>query len=118
MISSRSRYVREYGTRVPPAAIDPGSNPPAIAITLKISAEPSLRASEASLRRRRGFPGGTLLPDYNVDGDRSYAWPCWDVTDPEPANSLFTTHTPLRPEATVNDTSTHEALASVMETTA
>lgn len=25
------------------------------------------------------FPGGATLPDYNLDGDRGYAWPCWDV---------------------------------------
>jgi hypothetical protein len=32
-----------------------------------------------------GFPGGTSLPDYNLDGDRGYAWPCWDVTPAPPA---------------------------------
>jgi hypothetical protein len=21
------------------------------------------------------------LPDYNLDGDRGYAWPCWDVEE-------------------------------------
>jgi Zinc dependent phospholipase C len=26
-----------------------------------------------------GFPDQALLPDYNLDGDRGYAWPCWDV---------------------------------------
>ena len=25
------------------------------------------------------LPEGTLLPDYNLDSDRGYAWPCWDV---------------------------------------
>jgi Zinc dependent phospholipase C len=25
------------------------------------------------------YPEGTVLPDYNLDGDRGYAWPCWDV---------------------------------------
>ena len=62
-----------------------------------------------------GFPGGTLLPDYNLDGDRSYAWPCWDITDEEPAGGgpVPSTRTPLRPEATINDSSIHEALASV-----
>jgi zinc dependent phospholipase C len=30
-----------------------------------------------------GFPRGTGLPDYNLDGDRGYAWPAWDV-DPRP----------------------------------
>ena len=67
-----------------------------------------------------GFPQRTTLPDYNLDGDRSYAWPCWDITDPEPAPAATppATHTPLRPEATVNDGSTHEALASVFPVTA
>jgi hypothetical protein len=58
------------------------------------------------------------LPDYNLDGDRSYAWPCWDVTDPQSTivNDKHppTTTTPLRPEATVNDSTAHEALASVI----
>jgi hypothetical protein len=30
-----------------------------------------------------GFRGGAMLPDYNLDGDRGYAWPCWDV-EPRP----------------------------------
>lgn len=30
------------------------------------------------------LPVGFELPDYNLDGDRGYAWPCWDV-DPEVA---------------------------------
>jgi hypothetical protein len=25
------------------------------------------------------WPEGTVLPDYNLDSDRGYAWPCWDV---------------------------------------
>ncbi|HLY83241.1 MAG TPA: zinc dependent phospholipase C family protein, partial [Acidimicrobiales bacterium] len=25
------------------------------------------------------YPPGVVLPDYNLDGDRGYAWPCWDV---------------------------------------
>jgi hypothetical protein len=25
------------------------------------------------------LPAGTVLPDYNLDADRGYAWPCWDV---------------------------------------
>jgi len=33
-----------------------------------------------------GFPRGTMLPDYNLDGDRGYAWPCWDV-EPEPTGA-------------------------------
>ena len=70
----------------------------------------------------RGFPPelengvwqDTLFPDYNLDGDRSYAWPCWDITDPpSPPPATPVTKTPLRPEATDNDASVQEALASV-----
>jgi len=50
------------------------------------------------------FPGGSLLPDYNLDGDRSYAWPCWDVVTPPvfptvdpPTNA--SAPDPLRPES-------------------
>ena len=25
------------------------------------------------------YPQDTVLPDYNLDSDRGYAWPCWDV---------------------------------------
>ena len=25
------------------------------------------------------YPDGVVLPDYNLDSDRGYAWPCWDV---------------------------------------
>ena len=25
------------------------------------------------------YPKGVVLPDYNLDSDRGYAWPCWDV---------------------------------------
>jgi triacylglycerol esterase/lipase EstA (alpha/beta hydrolase family) len=25
------------------------------------------------------YPQGVMLPDYNLDSDRGYAWPCWDV---------------------------------------
>jgi hypothetical protein len=25
------------------------------------------------------YPAGTVLPDYNLDCDRGFAWPCWDV---------------------------------------
>jgi hypothetical protein len=25
---------------------------------------------------------GFVLPDYNLDGDRGYAWPCWDLETP------------------------------------
>ena len=62
-----------------------------------------------------GFPNGSLLPDYNLDGDRSYAWPCWDILDPVPVGAPpATTHTPLTPELTINDANTHEALAEVV----
>lgn len=70
----------------------------------------------------RGFPPelengvwqDTLFPDYNLDGDRSYAWPCWDITEsPSPPQATPVTKTPLRPEATDNDASVQEALASV-----
>jgi hypothetical protein len=54
-----------------------------------------------------------LLPDYNLDGDRSYAWPCWDVVAPPvfptvdpPTNA--SAPNPLRPESNL-DFNTHEA---------
>jgi hypothetical protein len=31
-----------------------------------------------------GFPAPFDLPDYNLDGDRGYGWPTWDV-NPAPA---------------------------------
>lgn len=64
-----------------------------------------------------GFPKPALLPDYNLDGDRAYAWPCWDVMDPEPNNNPSpqpTTATPLRPEATNDNTTTREALVNAI----
>lgn len=30
-----------------------------------------------------GAGGTAVYPDYNLDGDRGYAWPCWDV-EPRP----------------------------------
>lgn len=41
-----------------------------------------------------GF-GDAVLPDYNLDGDRGYAWPCWDV---QPGTFLdpFPPHAPAR----------------------
>ena len=68
-----------------------------------------------------GFPGDTLFPDYNLDGDRSYAWPCWDITDPVPANQPGETKTPLVPEdvstpahpLNVPDFSTREAIVDL-----
>ena len=32
----------------------------------------------------QGFPAPFGLPDYNLDGDRGYGWPTWDV-DPRPS---------------------------------
>ncbi len=56
------------------------------------------------------FPDRTGLPDYNMDGDRGYGWPCWDIKDQTDVNNvshgtLFVssdighTTTSLRPEA-------------------
>lgn len=42
-----------------------------------------------------GFPGKAFLPDYNLDGDRAYAWPCWDVDGPPTPTSFGTD--PLHP---------------------
>ena len=46
-----------------------------------------------------GFPGGTMLPDYNLDGDRGYAWPAWDVI---PAPTDTAAGDPLAPDAPAN----------------
>lgn len=35
-----------------------------------------------------GWPGGSFLPDYNLDSDRGYAWPCWDVQNGSLLNPL------------------------------
>jgi Zinc dependent phospholipase C len=35
----------------------------------------SMRAIDAAVA------GSPVYPDYNLDGDRGYAWPCWDVVD-------------------------------------
>ena len=50
-----------------------------------------------------GFPAGTELPDYNLDGDRGYAWPCWDV-EPAPMTTGTTVVAgdPLAPDAPAN----------------
>ena len=49
------------------------------------------------------LPEGTVLPDYNLDSDRGYAWPCWDVDYNYPSESTpfpwngcdpFPAHTP------------------------
>jgi hypothetical protein len=93
----------------------PRSNPPGIAIAPKNFGGAVANSIKGITLAEGGFPGNTLLPNYNLDGDRSYAWPCWDVTDPEPANPQGPplTQTPLRPESTANDASTQEALVSV-----
>jgi hypothetical protein len=31
---------------------------------------------------RAGGVAALMLPDYNLDGDRGYAWPCWDLEYP------------------------------------
>jgi Zinc dependent phospholipase C len=49
---------------------------------------------------RAGFPGGAVLPDYNLDADRGYAWPCWDVS-PAPTGS-GTPGDPLNPDDPAN----------------
>lgn len=73
-----------------------------------------------------GFPDETMLPDYNLDGDRSYAWPCWDITDPVASNAPGQTRTPLVPEEistpadplNVPDFSTREAIVDIQPVTA
>jgi hypothetical protein len=47
-----------------------------------------------------GFPGGKTLPDYNLDGDRGYGWPCWDVTPAPIAGQAA--GDPLAPDAPPN----------------
>jgi hypothetical protein len=37
---------------------------------------------DAALRANNMPPPQDFFPDYNLDGDRGYAWPCWDVTTP------------------------------------
>jgi pimeloyl-ACP methyl ester carboxylesterase len=55
------------------------------------------------------YPKGTTLPDYNLDCDRGFAWPCWDVdfptaqgesfpwngADPYPADTVVRVNTPI-----------------------
>jgi acetyl esterase/lipase len=54
------------------------------------------------------YPGGTVLPDYNLDSDRGFAWPCWDVdyphgdfpwngADPYPTDTLVRVNTSFIP---------------------
>lgn len=47
-----------------------------------------------------GFPRGAMLPDYNLDGDRGYAWPCWDVDPPPTATPPVPD--PLNPDDPAN----------------
>jgi hypothetical protein len=50
-----------------------------------------------------GFPVGTALPDYNLDGDRGYAWPCWDVEKPpHMQGTKVVADEPLAPDAQAN----------------
>jgi len=110
----------------PQQAIVPVPDPPSIAIVPKnfggavANSVKGIELAEGGFQPELedGVLKDTLFPDYNLDGDRSYAWPCWDVTDPPtnpPGKPL--TKTPLRPEATENDLSSifskQEALASV-----
>jgi hypothetical protein len=49
----------------------------------------------------QGFPKPFGLPDYNLDGDRGYGWPTWDV-DPPPALDAagnLVANDPLKPES-------------------
>ena len=63
-------------------------------------------------------PDAFLDPSIGLD-DMAYAWPCWDITNPEPIGSSGgLTRTPLRPEALVNEASPNEALASVIPVSA
>lgn len=53
----------------------------------------------------------TYLPDYNLDGDRTYASPCWGIFDEVPLHvNNPRTITPLVPESTVDGTSNVQAL--------
>ncbi len=40
----------------------------------------AFKAVDHALRANSLSP--TFFPDYNLDGDRGYAWPCWDVAAP------------------------------------
>jgi hypothetical protein len=51
-----------------------------------------------------GAAGTPSYPDYNLDGDRGYAWPCWDV-EPRPMRGptgSVTAGDPLDPDPMVN----------------
>jgi hypothetical protein len=83
----------------------------------------SIHAIELS---EAGFPDGTLFPDYNLDGDRSYAWPCWDISDPVAIGNPQQTRTPLKPERVtsaadplnVPDSSSKEAIVDLQPVSA
>jgi hypothetical protein len=57
------------------------------------------------------FPDGTDLPDYNLDGDRGYAWPTWDV-DPPP-DDLKRPPNLISPIQTKNNNPAHVNAVSV-----
>lgn len=46
----------------------------------------------------KGFPKPFGLPDYNLDGDRGYAWPTWDV-EPRPIGRPPSDPTAVNPSA-------------------
>jgi hypothetical protein len=46
------------------------------------------------------FPRGSMLPDYNLDGDRGYAWPTWD---PDPAPTASPPGGPFAPNPNAGD---------------
>jgi hypothetical protein len=46
---------------------------------------------------RLGFPPPFTLPDYNLDGDRGYAWPCWDVSPQTSPDAPRNPNDPLYP---------------------
>lgn len=46
-----------------------------------------------------GFSADAMLPNYNLDGDRGYAWPCWDV-EHKPKSGGSSPYDPLSPFGT------------------
>ena len=51
------------------------------------------------------FANKKNLPDYNLDGDRGYGWPCWDVSPAvtfNPATNKNKAPDPLAPDAPEN----------------
>ena len=61
----------------------------------------SAKAIDLLVRPLAGQP--LFLPDYNLDGDRGYAWPCWDVEadkrpgKPDAAGKFTPSKDPLEP---------------------